>query len=69
MPVHVVGIPPGVLQALPEKPRLAYPPNLVPPRDYAFFAILPHQLAQSMNQLRLRVLEPLIVRPEIGVAK
>jgi hypothetical protein len=63
MPVHVVGIPPGILQSLPEKPCLANPPNLVPPRNHALFAILPHQLAQRMHQLRLQILEPLVVRP------
>src|SRR5260370_5119848 len=41
MPVHVVGIPPGVLQALPEEPRLANPANFMPPRDDAFLAVLP----------------------------
>src|SRR6267154_2228770 len=50
MPVHVVRIPPGVLQTLPEKPRLSNPPNLMPPRNDAFFAILPHQLTQSMHE-------------------
>jgi hypothetical protein len=44
MPVHVVRIPPRVLQALPEEPRLANPPNFVPPRNHAFLAVLPHQL-------------------------
>src|SRR5258706_4029636 len=63
MPVHVVRIPPGVLQALPEKPSLANPPNLMTPRDHTFFAILAHQLAQRMHQLRLNILKPLIVRP------
>jgi len=33
VPVHVVGIPPGVLQTLPEKARLANAANLMPPRD------------------------------------
>src|ERR1700693_3354379 len=33
MLVHVVRVPPGVLQALPEEPGLADPTNLVAPRD------------------------------------
>src|SRR5882724_7168115 len=41
MPVHVVRIPPGVLQALPKKTRLTNPSNLMPPRNDALFAILP----------------------------
>ncbi len=45
MPVHVVGIPPGVLQALPEKPRLANAADFVTARNDAFLAVLPHQLA------------------------
>src|SRR5882724_10748904 len=61
MPVHVIRIPPGVLQTLPEKPRLANSTNLVPPREHAFFAILPHQFTQRVHQLRLQILEPLIV--------
>src|ERR1700730_11432798 len=65
MPVHVVRVPPGVLQALPKKPRLANSPNLVPSRDDAFFAILPNQLAQRMHQLRLQFLKPLIVRSKL----
>src|SRR5882762_4930821 len=56
MPVHVVRIPPGVLQALPEKTRLANPSNLMATRDDALLAILPHQLTQSMHQLRLQLL-------------
>ena len=66
MPVHVVGIPPGVLQALPEEPRLANAPNLVPPRNHALFAVLPHQFAQRMHQLGLQILKPLIVRAEVA---
>jgi hypothetical protein len=69
VPVHIVRTPPGVLQALPEKPRLPNPPNLMPPRRNAFFAILPHQFAQRMHQLRLHVLQPLIVRPEIACGR
>src|SRR5882724_1892122 len=65
MPVHVVGIPPGVLQSLPEEPRLADPPDLVTARDDAFLAVLPHQLAQRVHQFRLYVFEPLVVRPKI----
>ncbi len=48
MPVHVVRIPPGILQTLPKEPSLANPPDFVPPRDDAFLAVLPHQLAQRV---------------------
>src|SRR5882757_706384 len=65
MPVHVVRIPPGVLQALPEKPRLANPSNLMAPRNNALFAILPHQLTQSVHQFRLQFLKPLVIRPKL----
>jgi hypothetical protein len=63
VPVHVVGVPPGILQALPEKPSLANAANLVTARGYALFAILPHEFAQRMHQLRLQILEPLVVWP------
>ena len=66
MPVHVVGIPPSVLQALPEEPRLADAADFVPPRDDAFLAVLPDQLVQGVHQLGLRVLEPLVVRAEVS---
>ena len=70
MPVHVVGVPPGVLQALPEKPRLANAADFVPARDDALFAILADQVAQGENQLGLQLLEALVVYPQIcgGVA-
>src|SRR6266700_3067967 len=66
MPVHVVGIPPGVLQALPEEPRLADAANFMTPRDDAFLAVLPNQFAQRMHQLGLRIFEPLVVRTDVG---
>ncbi len=65
MPVHVVGIPPGILQALPEKPRLANPPNFVTPRDDPFLAVLPDQFAQGIDQFRLRIVKALVVRPQV----
>jgi hypothetical protein len=65
MPVHVIGIPPRILQALPEKPCLANPPNLMPPRGDALSAILPHQIAKGMHHLRFQILKPLIIRPKI----
>jgi hypothetical protein len=52
------------LQALPEKPRLPDAPNFVPPRDDSLFAILHHQLAQRVHQVRPQFFEPLVVRPE-----
>jgi hypothetical protein len=55
MPVHVVRIPPGVLQPLPEESRLADAANFVSSRDDAFLAVLAHQLAQRVDQLRLEV--------------
>lgn len=55
----------GVLQALPEQARLSNLPNLVPSRDNALFAILAHQIAQRVHQLRLRIFEPLIVRAKV----
>src|SRR6266704_527167 len=66
MPVHVVGIPPGVLQALPEEPRLANPPDFMPPRDDAFLAVLPNQFAQRMHEFGFHVLEPFVVWAEVG---
>src|SRR6266704_5520162 len=67
MPVHVVGIPPGVLKALPEEPRLANPPDFMPPRDDAFLAVLPNQFAQRMHEFGFHVLEPLVVRARISL--
>jgi hypothetical protein len=49
MPIHVARIPPGILQALPEKPRLANAPNFVAPRDDAFLAVLANQFAQCVH--------------------
>jgi hypothetical protein len=49
VPVHVVRIPPGVLQSLPEEPRLADAANFVAPRDDALLAILADQFAQSIH--------------------
>ncbi len=69
MPVHVVRIPPGVLQALPEKTCLANPSNLMAPRNDALFAILPHQLTQCMHQLRLQILKPLVVRAKLQLGR
>ena len=65
VPVHVVRIPPGVLQALPEEARLANAANFVATRDDAFFAILANEFAQRVNDFRIYVLEALVVRPEI----
>ena len=64
MPGHVLRIPPGVLQALPEQARLPDAPNLVPPRDDSLFAILHDQLAQRVHQVRPQLFEPLVVRPQ-----
>src|SRR6266446_7005359 len=61
MPVHVVGIPPSVLQALPKQTRLADPPNFMPPRDDTFLAILAHKFAQCVYEFRLHILETLVV--------
>src|SRR2546430_5804781 len=52
MPVHVVGIPPGILQALPEEARLANAADFMTPRDDSLLAVLPHQLAQRVHQFR-----------------
>src|SRR5216683_171460 len=65
MPVHVVGIPPSVLQALPKQTRLADAANFMPPCDHAFLAVLPNQFAQGMHKFRLHVFEPLVVRTQI----
>ena len=65
VPVHVVGIPPGVLQALPEEARLADAANLVAARDDTFFAILTHEFPQRVNDFRIYVFEPFVVRTEI----
>src|SRR6266704_4758137 len=66
MPVHVVGIPPGVLQALPEEPCLANAANFMPARDDAFLAVLPNQFAQRVHQFGLRIFEPLVVWTDVG---
>jgi hypothetical protein len=63
VPAQVLRIPPGVLQSLPEEPRLPDAPNLMPPRDDSFFAILHDQFAQRVHQVRPQILEPLVVRP------
>jgi hypothetical protein len=52
------------LQTLPEEARLPDAPNLVPPRNDAFFAVLHHELAQRVDQVRAQLLEPLVVRPQ-----
>ena len=65
MPVHVVGIPPGVLEALPEQARLANAADLVASRDNALFAVLANKLAQCVHQLGLNVFEPLVVWAEV----
>jgi hypothetical protein len=62
MPAHVVRVPPGVLQALPEEARLPNPPNLMPPGDDTFLAVLTHQFAQGVHQFGLHIFEPLVVR-------
>ena len=66
VPVHVVRIPPGVLQALPEKARLANAANFVAARDDAFLAILADQFAQGVDQFRLEVFQALVVWAEIN---
>ncbi len=57
------------MQALPEEPRLADAADFVPTRDDAFLAILPDQLVQGVHQLGLRVLKPLVVRPEVNPSR
>jgi hypothetical protein len=64
VPGHVLRIPPRVLQALPKQPCLPDSPNLVPPRDHAFLAILHYEFAQRAYQVRPQFLKPLIVRPQ-----
>lgn len=66
VPVHVVGIPPGVLQALPEEARLADAADFVAACDDAFFAILADEFAQGVDELRLEVIEALVVGAKIG---
>jgi len=65
MPVHVVGIPPRVLQALPEEARLANAANFVTACDDAFLAVLAHQLAQRVDQFGLGVFEAFVVGAEV----
>jgi len=65
MPVHVVRIPPGILQALPKQPRLADATNFVATRDDTFFAILANQFAQRVNDFRIYIFKPLVVGPKI----
>jgi hypothetical protein len=36
----------------------------MPPRDDSLFAILNHELAQRVHQVRPQILEPLVVRPQ-----
>src|SRR5437764_1262079 len=67
MPVHVVGIPPGILQALPEEARLANAADFMTPRDDSLLAVLPHQLAQRVHQFWLHILEPLVVGAPVGL--
>jgi len=64
VPGHVLRIPPRVLQALPEQPRLPDAPNFMPPRDHALLAILHDELAQRVHQVGPQLLEPLVVRPQ-----
>ena len=66
MPVHIVGIPPGVLQTLPEETRLANAADFVPSRDDAFLAILAHKFAQRVHEFRFYIFEPLIVWAQVG---
>src|SRR5262249_38056145 len=66
VPVHVVRIPPGILQALPEKPRLANAADFVTPRYDTFFAILAHEFAQRMDKFGLHVFEALVVGAQVG---
>ena len=65
VPVHVVGIPPGVLQALPEQARLADAADFVAARDDAFFAILANKVAEGVHEFRLYFFEALVVRAQI----
>jgi hypothetical protein len=64
MPGHVLRIPPGILQSLPEQSSLPDSPDFMPPRHHAFLAILDHQLAQRIHQIRPQFLQPLVVRAE-----
>ena len=64
VPVHVLRIPPGVLQPLPEEPRLANAPDFVPPRDDSLLAELHYQLPQRIHQPRRRLLQALVIRAE-----
>src|SRR5437016_1016554 len=66
MPVHVVGIPPSVLQALPKEARLADAADFMTTRDDAFLAVLPDQFAQGVDQFGLHIFEPLVVGAEVG---
>src|SRR5436305_8701661 len=67
MPIHVVGVPPGILQALPEEARLANAADFMTPRDDSLLVVLPHQLAQGVDHFWLRVLKPLVVRAKVGL--
>jgi len=64
VPRHVLRIPPRVLQSLPEQPRLPDSPNFMPPGNDPFLAILHHQLAQRVHQVRPQLFQPLVVRPQ-----
>jgi len=65
MPVHVVGIPPGVLQALPEESRLADAADFMSPRNDAFLTVLPHEFTKRVDQFRFCVFEAFVVEPEV----
>ena len=68
MPVHVVGIPPSVVQALPKQPSLADAANFMPPRDDSLLAVLPHELAQRVDDVRFYVVEHLIVHAKRSIS-
>jgi len=64
MPIHVAGIPPTVLLALPEEPRLTNATDFMSARGDAFGAILPHQFTQSVDEFGLRIVEQFVVQAE-----
>src|SRR5256885_302158 len=67
MPVHVVRIPPRVVQPLPEKPCLANTANFVASRDDSFFPVLPHQFTQRVHDVRLGIIQQLVVGAKRGL--
>jgi hypothetical protein len=64
VPGHVLRIPPGILQSLPEQTRLPDAPDFMPPRHHPFLSILHHEFAQRIHQVRPQLLQPLVVSPK-----